>query len=321
MASPARKTSSTSPSSRRRVWPWALLIIVSLELGERFLPDQAPFRQAVEKVTNNLETKRFDSSYILLGDSIVKRSISRRMPEGRDYANLAAIFPIEVSGQYFLVKRCLDRHPAPKAFVYVAVLPFRRNLNSKDAQWHTSRAFNRFDEIIDLLKVKRDFSLALTTLVTRFLPTLRNRAVLQNDYLGFAFSEGIEAQVKIAPAANYLPLGQNISEIYFERLLALLKDRNIELYYIRSARPDGDGSGIEISLVNVEPYLAGLAKRFPNFHYDLNTPFVYPAELFGDHIHFAKADGEELFYKDLSSYLERKLGKALPPPLDLPVNP
>ncbi|MCI5211276.1 MAG: hypothetical protein D3910_21390 [Candidatus Electrothrix sp. ATG2] len=74
----------------------------------------------VDFVVQHLKVMPYNAEYVLIGDS-VGLQLSQQYQGNPRFAVLATNQAIETTGQYFLIRRFLEKNPSPKAVIFTAL--------------------------------------------------------------------------------------------------------------------------------------------------------------------------------------------------------
>jgi hypothetical protein len=208
---------------------------------------------------------------------------------------LATNQAIEMTGHFYLLRRYLQ-HAAepPRAIVFLGHPPLGRNLDQVWTENYVQRSFLDWNEIAEIAAVKRNLVFTSKMIAYRLLATFRARR-----YLQIALTQSTNMAVDTRPPdynAHQSRHGlmdllgswiasfrtKDISDHYFDRLLALGDRIGADIYYIPA--PQSEARDVAARARSNE-YFEALARRTPNFHYVADLYRVYPEEHFGDGVH------------------------------------
>lgn len=220
----------------------AILLIVGIEIAFSSLLPAKYFSHEVDSILYQVKTKHIKADYILLGDS-VGRQVLNDYENDSKFSMLATNQAIEMTGQYFLIKRFLNNNPPPKAVIFSG-LPslLDKNLDQQYTENYVLRTFNNFDEITELLAVKKNATIAAKALFYKLFPSFKYRLHLQKRILGITNAniytgEG-KASASTAPkqfSADYIikKFQKKKSSLYhFRKMIEFLSNKGIHFYYI-----------------------------------------------------------------------------------------
>ena len=287
---------------------WTVLSIILIEwLAQRALPAQHPSHE-VDRLLFDLDHGRVpDGDTIFLGDSVGRQIAHALLRQSKgSFVPLASNAAIETPGQYYVLQRYLEHHPAPRRVILMMGNPVEGQLHGNYTENYVQRGFLRWREMAELAWARKSLPFGLVMAGYRISPVFRYRLSLQkkiplletpNPYFGqFDMSTPSAAPpastkhgilAVIDAAWNHLRPGPTIAEIYFLRLAAFLEKRNIEWLYLplpipesaaRMLRPD-EFYGRQIARV------AGWSGQFPSMRAGA-PPAMYPDDWFRDGSHF-----------------------------------
>jgi len=312
---------------------WTVLAIAWVEWRAG---DALPFRYANHEVDQLLylvdRAQGPGGDTLFLGDSVgrqVARAIARQEPSL--FVPLASNGGIETIGQYFMLKRYLARHPAPRRVILMMLNPMEGMLDGKYTENYFQRGFLHGREIAEAACSRRSLSFALVMAGYKFSPVFRHRLGLQDSipwletpspWSGLFEETGAPPQAVETPEHGLLDIGASwlkkfrkapqISAIYFDRMAALLEERGIELLFLAPPLPassieNGPGGAFGRQLAQVEARQARY--RLLRVH----APFqIYPSDWFGDGIHLKEERLSDVA-RDYAAILQSMgAGKSMP---------
>ncbi len=280
----------------------ALLLIGAVELTVGLLLPAMRFSHEVDAVLYQVKSKPMEADYVLVGDS-VGRQILQHFENDEQFAMLATNQAIEMTGQFFMVKRYLQNNPPPRAVIFSGLPTFlNQNLDQIYTENYVLRTFNEFDETWELLKVKRDLTQTAKALLYKLFPSFKYRLHLQNSILDITNANiytGVgETAVVTVPEKYSMGRilqrfeGQGVGRYHFRQLVEMLSGRGIVFCYIPVPIMQRNGTH--------DPFLQSYQKLFKllrawqdeglSILFDENIP-RYSQEMFRDAVHFNK-DGE-----------------------------
>lgn len=288
--------------SSKRFPAACFLAVFCIVVGESvgyFVLQKRSFNHEVDEILYQINSHTFDADYLLLGDS-VGRQLLEQFSEDPRYAWLASNQAVETTGQFFIIRRYLEKNQDLEGVIFVG-LPFQdKNLEQQYTENFVYRPFTRFDEIWSIFKVKHNPALVLKMLVYKYLQSFKYRLRLQDKIAGFTNSDiytGVDSAARISSPGNYSLLAllqEQFSEkesswIHFISLLDYLDQHQIDFYYIPA--PVEKLGAKETSPIYIQHQLLVdkrfplLKKRYPRFHY-LTNLVEHDKSLFRDHIHY-----------------------------------
>jgi hypothetical protein len=301
---------SRAPVARTRRWLrsgllWSALAVAGLELWlGRALPGRF-FRHEVDELLYQLDTRTYHARTLSLGNSVgrqLDRGIARLEPGFLE--PMASNGSLETTGQYLLLRRYLERNPAPENLVLLLDNPFAGSLQLIYTENYIQRCFLRWREIAQLAWWRGSPVFTMSMIAYKLLPSFRYRMDLQLElpfldvtkvYLDLQNADRAQGGVgkpagAFSRAWQRLVLGPeaSISSVSFERMLALCQARGIRVYLVPTPMRESEfrrrSRGVGRSEINAR--LAALQQRYPCLRY-LPDPRVYPDAMFPDTSHFA----------------------------------
>ncbi|MEN8190639.1 MAG: hypothetical protein ABFS19_12405 [Thermodesulfobacteriota bacterium] len=224
----------------------ALLIAVLLVgTTEIILSSKIPaqyFSHEVDRTLHKIKTKPMKADYILIGDS-VGRQLLQRYGKDKRFAMLATNQAIEMTGQYFMVKRYLENNPPPKAVIFSGLPLFiDQNLEQRYTENYVLRTFNNFDESFELLIAKKNLVQAAKAVSYKLFPSFKYRLHLQKEILGTTNASiytGVRKKTGKNRSQNYSAgtivkklQSKYVSRYHLYKLTELLTTKGIHFYYI-----------------------------------------------------------------------------------------
>ena len=286
-----------------------LLIVCGIEYTACQKYENKFFSHEVDLILYRLKEKKFNADFLLIGDS-VGLQLLRQYSRNPEFAVFATNQAIEITGQYFLIKRYIEKNPPPKAVIF-ASRPFQNfNLQQVYTENFVLRTFTQFNEILSVFFAKHDFTMLTKMIAYKLLFTYKHRLKIQNNIMGFTNADiysGVDMESGSFKYNRYSLLAvfdkakktENTASYHFKDLLRFLSKKNIDFYYIPV--PIAEGSSLvrnyNESLVSSYnelffDYLPSLQKKYSNLHY-FHKIKEYPNKLFVDHVHFNE-DGMSL---------------------------
>lgn len=231
---------------------WSVLAAVLIEWhAGRVLPVRHPAHE-VDRLLYDLDHGRIPGhGLVFLGDSVGRQialSLAHRNPGLLE--PLASNAAIETPGQYYVLQRYLRHHPAPRRVILMMGYPVGGQLQGDFTENYVQRGFLHVREILELAWARRSLRFGLVMAGYKLSPVFRHRIALQKTVPLLATANPVTGWFDLsgsappAPAAPhglldllFLRLEQRhrepeIADRYFQRLLRLLQDRNIELVYL-----------------------------------------------------------------------------------------
>ena len=273
-----------------------------------------------------------DADMVFLGDS-VGRQVSRALAlaEPDFFLPLASNGGIETAGQYFVLRRYLARHPAPKRVVLMMLNPVEGLLDGKYTENYFQRGFLHGDEIAAVAPLRRSLPFTLTMVGYRLSPVFRYRIGLQavvpwletpSPWSGQFAAAEIVGQPPEIPKHGLLDLGgkwlkrfrrgPQISAVFFDRLAALMEARGIEWLFLPPPLPASSAGGGPTGVFGRQlAQVVACQDRYPALR--VHAAFqIYPDDWFADEIHL-KAERLPAVARDYAEILRAQdFGPAAP---------
>lgn len=241
---------------------WTVLAVIAIEgYSSRVLPGKY-FSHEVDEIVYGLDHGRFAAQDTLfMGDSVGRQIMHGFEQLGdKSFVPLASNAAIEMPGQFFLLRRYLENHPAPERLILVMGNPVKGNLAHGYAENYVKRVFLRWREIADIAWTKRSVPFTLVTIGYKLIPSLRYRIQLQktvpfletaNPYFGsLNIADELNKPKKkdyglfavLADLNDRRPRGPTIAEQFFLRFAKLLQENHVSWIYLPLPRPESKGT-------------------------------------------------------------------------------
>ena len=242
---------------------WTVLAVALIEWrAARTLPGRF-FSHEVDQLLYDLNQGRIPADdTVFLGDSVgrqIANGILRQHPGA--FVPLACNAAIEIPGQYYLLQRYLENHPAPRRLILMMGYPLAGELQGNFTENYVQRDFLRWREIAGLTRARRSPRFGLVMTAYKLCPAFRFRLSLQkavpfletpDPYFGWF-------DLAAAPAAQEKPVahglldliarglekhrgGPGIAENYFQKLAMLMEERHIDWVYFPLPVPESAAS-------------------------------------------------------------------------------
>jgi hypothetical protein len=276
------------------------------------------FSHEVDSVLHAIDTRLFTADYLLLGDSVGRQLLLKYQDDQR-FSMLATNAAVEMTGQYFLLRRFLEHHRPPRAVLF-AGLPshIERNLEQPYTENYVLRTFNDFEEIAELFLATKNVTQAVKALVYRLFPSYKYRLHLQKQLLGGTNADiytgvlttGSEAKAKPYTVEGFWRRfqGRNVSLRHFRAMVELLTVQGIPFYYIPvPIRQDGPNRELAAKYGLLFDLLAGWKREGMNVHYYADITAL-PGNLFQDTVHFTPT-GLQAAAPYVDGLIERSVSK------------
>lgn len=259
-------------------------------------------RHKAEELLNQIDNSLFQADYILLGDSVGNQVGDPYAETDPSTVSFTTNQAIETPGNYFIIKRYLEKNRAPKAVVWVGLDTFGGTLSGPYTETYVQRTFLRWNEIAQLARDKSDFLFSLKMILYKLLPTYRFNLEIQKEFFGVSESENVaiassninadsqssqdrlqfgEVDANIIAGEHGREVQPGISTLYFERMLDLLQSHSVDFFFIPAASSPVANYTPPIS------YLKSLQSTFQNLHVLTNHRLRIEDSWFRqDHIHY-----------------------------------
>ncbi|WP_339135050.1 MAG: hypothetical protein WGN25_16930 [Candidatus Electrothrix sp. GW3-4] len=312
----------------------ALLFIVCCEYGVAKKFGGLFSSHEVDQLVQQLKTTRYDVGYVLIGDSVGLQLSSQYYPDSR-FAVLATNQAIEMTGQYFLIQRFLERNPPPKAVIFTGLPFIDRDLNQAVTENFVLRVFTEWREIYEVFLAKYDLTMMAKTITYKVLFSYKHKLQMQKKILGYTNADmysGLDQESAAFTYNKYSLLkvyrkmkqrGTNSSVFHLGKLLALLQEKGIDFYYIPAPAQQKNNYAQGEYKKMFSDFFPELERKYSNFLWGKEYK-KYPANLFRDFVHFneeglvlANKVMKEQVYSIMRRYALQKTHGASPavPPL------
>ncbi len=275
----------------------SIILIALIECTlQSYLPDSFASHE-VDWTLRSLEQPQENGKVVLLGDSVGRGIFDDWSLKNGNLVSLACNQATEVAGQYFFLKRFLEKNMAPGAVIICDRTPFRGNLNQNLTENYVQRCFTHWSEIFDLMIVKFDPVFTAKMVAYKLFATFKYRLHLQKKILGFTNSDiysGINQSnnlvhsnlglVSIIAKLNEKSRRETIAQFFFKKILTTLDQIDVPLYYLPPpSRIDNEDNHRRVSSSIVQAQ--SLKERFSNFHVMSAEYSILPGEYFRDEVH------------------------------------
>lgn len=255
------------------------------------------FSHEVDKLLHTLKTQKFDAPVVTIGDSVGHGIFSGwEFAQGK-IANLACNQATETAGQYFFLKRYLEKNRMPRAVISCDRTPLDGNLRQNLTENYIQRCFTHWAEIIELALIKRDPEFTVKMIAYKMLSTYTYRLHLQKVILGTT-NRDIYSGISIGGSALAPSRGiftvlndalersrkESISAIFHKKMSRMLASDNVPLYYVPppSRLDNGDTDRL---IQSSTTRLQKLTDNLPKLHVLSKEYRRLPNEYFGDDVH------------------------------------
>ncbi|MFH1478569.1 MAG: hypothetical protein ABIG92_02200 [Candidatus Omnitrophota bacterium] len=284
---------------------WLIIIITSAEVILSFiLPSKLFDGNETDEALYNIEHVASNIDFVLLGDSVGRQILKESYNiDKKGYLTLATNKGTEMVGQYYLAKRYLLKNKKPKAMIFVGNNPFDDDLSGIYTENYFQRCFLKFDEIAELVPYK-DIKFCFVMMIYKIFPSYRYRLHIRAYMQKHLFcsnskvfditteKKGKELEGKVHFQSSLFKHKKTalISDIYFRKLLNMLKQKSIRFYFVDAPKTESYFKQEENikSYENMFKYLGELEDEYENFYF-LKSLGTYPDEYFkNDSIHLIK---------------------------------
>ena len=160
---------------------WTVLAVALIEWrAARTLPGRFSSHE-VDQLLYDLDQGRIPADdTVFLGDSVgrqIANGILRQHPGA--FVPLACNAAIEIPGQYYLLQRYLENHPAPRRLILMMGHPLAGELQGDYTENYVQRVFLRWREIAGLTRARRSLRFGLVMAAYKLSPAFRFRLRLQ----------------------------------------------------------------------------------------------------------------------------------------------
>lgn len=309
---------------------WSLILILGIETY-RQKPLAAKYQShEVDKLVHSLDTKSFSAPVLFLGDSVAGNVFHHFVGQPTKFHVFASNQAVEATGQFFILRRYLEKNPDPGLLVYMAGLPFYGDLDQIFTENFIQRIFLDWREIGWMSAHKLNPAFTLKCLAYKFLPSFRFRLQLQDEILGESQSDiysGTSNSSNSISSSEYYAFtrlladvwqkvrGKTASERSWQRILELTGERHIPLYFLPTPTlPVKEGiRQTRNTLKNVHQ----TSKDWPHVRILNEYAMTLPADFFSDGTHLNSkglesikpvqtALGEELLRKAKETLLAKQ---------------
>ena len=296
----------------------ALAVIMVIELSLQPLLVKTFFSHEVDQTLFYLDQPGKNQPVVAIGDS-VGHGIFNGWKMA--IAPLACNQATEMTGQYFFLKRFMAANKPPGAVINCELSPLQGNLQQRLTENYVQRCFNRWNEIYQLLLVKKNPVFTAKMVAYKLLATYTYRLHLQKVLTGFSNSgiyTGLAANkpparsrhgvVWLLKKANLRMRRETISLYFFKKILTELEKIQVPLYYLPPpVRMDNSDAAQAVD--NTLAQLAELKKQFSNLQILTDCQQQLPKKYFHDSVHL-NPDGLEMFRQDQDRAIEGIIARA-----------
>lgn len=279
---------------------FCLLAITAVEtILYRTLPGKAHYHE-VDGLLYQMDRQVYNADYVLLGDSVARQIFHYQQDDDISrlkWVVLATNQAINVAGQYFILRRYLNRNTVPKVIVMVGLSHLNGPLDSPFADNYIRRTFTKWREIGEIFLLNRDPVFTLKSVAYKLFPSFKYRLYLQKKILGFTNAEIYTGSVygkkpngsdsySIISFLKKIASERDISSIYFEKILQITQRANISFKFIPPPIKESNMDEIHVYEELFLERFPALEKRYSNFQYFCKLKY-YPEKLFSDSVHYS----------------------------------
>ncbi len=297
-------------------------LIVALEL---FLHPQLTkkyFSHEVDQTLHYLEKPNRNQAIVIIGDSVGHGVFEGWKFNNGSAANLACNQATETAGQYFFLRRFLNKNKTPGAVISCDRTPLSGNLEQNLTENYVQRVFTDWSEIFDLMFVKLDPVFTVKMIAYKFFSTFKYRLHLQKLIAGFTNSDiytGI-ASIGISTDQDYGLIrilskfkerlrSESISSQYYKKILKELEKNDIPLYFLPppSSIDNGDTHKLIDDSINA---MDMLKDNTINVHILKDQYKRLPRKYFSDQVHLNQ-DGLDVYRFPLKPVMEKIISDSM----------
>lgn len=280
---------------------FCLLAITAVEIIlHRTLPGKAHYHE-VDRLLYQMDRQVYNADHVLLGDSVARQIFHYQQDDDisrQRWAVLATNQAINVTGQYFILRRYLNRNTVPKVVVMVGLPYLSGPLDTPFADNYIRRTFTEWREIGEIFLLNRDPVFTLKSVAYKLFPSFKYRLYLQKKFLGFTNADiytGGEYGRKVSISDSYsmvkflkkIVSERDISFMYFKKILQITHRNNIPFQFIPPPVKESNTDAIHGYEKLVHEQFPPLGKHYSNFQYSRELTH-YPESFFSvDHVHYS----------------------------------
>ncbi len=296
----------------------ALALIMIIELSLQPLLIKNFFSHEVDWTLYYLKTQHQNQPVVALGDS-VGHGIFNGWKMA--IAPLACNQATEMTGQYFFLKRFMAANKPPGAVINCELNPLQGNLQQRLTENYVQRCFTHWNEIYELLVVKKNPVFTAKMVAYKLLASYTYRLHLQKLLTGFSNSgiyTGLSAGkppphslygvIRLLRKANLRMRDEDISLYFFKKILTELEKNQVPLYYLPPpVRTNNTTAARAVDTTLAQ--LTELKKRFSNLQVLADARQELPKKYFHDSVHL-NPEGLEVFRQDQDRNIEGIIARA-----------
>lgn len=294
----------------------AVALVITIELFLHPYLAKKYFSHEVDQTIQYLESPNRDQPVVIIGDSVGHGVFEGWNFDNGGVANLACNQATETAGQYFFLKRFLDKNKTPGAVVSCDRTPFSGNLEQNLTENYVQRVFTDWSEIVDLMIVKLDPVFTVKMIAYKFFSAFKYRLHLQKLIAGFTNSDIYSGTVSVSISTDQdyglirilskikerLRL-ESISSHYFKKIIKELENRDIPLYFLPppSSVDNGDTHKLIHDSINV---MHKMIDNSINVYVLKDQYQRLPKDYFSDEVHLNQ-DGLDVYRSSLKTLMEK----------------
>ncbi len=301
---------------RSNAFIMTVALIVAIELFLHPYLTKKYFSHEVDQTIQYLQSPNRNQPIVIIGDSVGHGVFEGWTFNNGSVANLACNQATETAGQYFFLKRFLNKNKAPGAVISCDRTPFSGNLEQNLTENYVQRVFTDWSEIFDLMIVKLDPVFTVKMMAYNFFSAFKYRLHLQKLIVGFTNSDiysGIVSignstdqdygLIRILSKVKERLRSESISSHYFKKTLNELEKLDIPLYFLPppSSIDNGDTHKLILDSINVMDIMKDNSN---NVHVLKDQYQRLPKECFSDEVHLSQ-DGLDVYRSPLKTVMER----------------
>ena len=121
----------------------AVAMIVVIETSLKDVLPQKYFSHMVDKYLYKIDHQHLNGKVVVLGDSVGQGCIPAEFEkkDHKGFVSMISVYPVEMTGNYFLLKRYLQKNINPDFVIYVGKNPLGQNLERPETENFFQRCF------------------------------------------------------------------------------------------------------------------------------------------------------------------------------------
>jgi hypothetical protein len=299
-----------------------LVFIVAIELFLHPYLTKKYFSHEVDQTLQYLERPNRNQPIVIIGDSVGYGIFGGWSFSNGSVANLACNQATETAGQYFFLKRFLNKNKAPGAVISCDRTPLSGNLEQNLTENYVQRVFTDWSEICDLMFVKLDPVFTVKMIAYKFFSAFKYRLHLQKLIAGFTNSDiysGVTGSsnstdqdyglISVLSKFKERLRTESISSQYFKKILNELEKIDIPLYFLPppSSVANGDTHKLIHDSIGSMDILKG---NSINVHILKDQYKRLPKEYFSDQVHLNQ-EGLDVYRSPLKTVMEKIISESI----------